>query len=211
MKYSNSEIDVLREIGNIGVGNAATALASLLQAKVNIKLPRVAFLELEEAIESIGGLEQPVVCVNLQFGGDVSATLLFIFDQESACALVELLLGHEKGAVTALDEMGCSVVMEIGNILTGSFIGAIATMTGLRLVPSVPVLAHDMLGALFADSVASSGYADDRVFCIQTSFLGALNRDRVDSHLILLPDVKSLDRLFEALGVAAAGLGGQSP
>lgn len=205
MKFSNSEIDVLREIGNIGVGNAATALASLLQAKVSIKLPRVAFLELEEAIESIGGLEQPVVCVNLQVGGDISATLLFIFDQESACALVELLLDREKGTVTALDEMGRSVVMEIGNILTGSFTGAIATMTGLRLVPSVPVLAHDMLGALFTDSVASSGYLDERVLCIQTSFLGAFNQDQVDSHMILLPDVDSLDHLFEALGVAAAG------
>ncbi|ACA60235.1 chemotaxis protein CheC [Candidatus Desulforudis audaxviator] len=205
MKFSNSEIDVLREIGNIGVGNAATALASLLQAKVSIKLPRVAFLELEEAIESIGGLEQPVVCVNLQVGGDISATLLFIFDQESACALVELLLDREKGTVTALDEMGRSVVMEIGNILTGSFTGAIATMTGLRLVPSVPVLAHDMLGALFTDSVASSGYLDERVLCIQTSFLGAFNQDQVDSHMILLPDIDSLDHLFEALGVAAAG------
>ncbi len=205
MKFSNSEIDVLREIGNIGVGNAATALASLLQAKVSIKLPRVAFLELEEAIESIGGLEQPVVCVNLQVGGDISATLLFIFDQESACALVELLLDREKGTVTALDEMGRSVVMEIGNILTGSFTGAIATLTGLRLVPSVPVLAHDMLGALFTDSVASSGYLDERVLCIQTSFLGAFNQDQVDSHMILLPDVDSLDHLFEALGVAAAG------
>jgi len=205
VKFSNSEIDVLREIGNIGVGNAATALASLLQAKVSIKLPRVAFLELEEAIESIGGLEQPVVCVNLQVGGDISATLLFIFDQESACALVELLLDREKGTVTALDEMGRSVVMEIGNILTGSFTGAIATMTGLRLVPSVPVLAHDMLGALFTDSVASSGYLDERVLCIQTSFLGAFNQDQVDSHMILLPDIDSLDHLFEALGVAAAG------
>jgi len=207
VRFSHTEIDILQEIGNIGVGHAATALASILQAKVNIKQPRVAFLELEEAVTMIGGLEQPVTCVNLQVGGDISATLLFIFDQESARNLVELLMGYEKGTLTALDAMGDSVVMEIGNILTGSFTGAIAAMTGLRLVPSVPVLAHDMLGALFADSVASSGYPDDRVFCIQTSFLGALNKDQVDSHVILLPEVDSLDRLFEALGVTAAGSG----
>lgn len=201
MRFSSTEIDVLQEIGNIGVGNAATALASILQARVNIALPQVAFLELEEAINLVGGLEQPVTCVNLQVDGDLTAVLLFIFEQNSACDLVELLMGYEKGTLTALDEMGNSAVMEIGNILTGSFIGAIAGMTGLRLVPSVPVLAHDMLGALFADAVASSGYPDDRVLCIQASFLGALNRDQVDSHLILIPEVDSLKRLFEALGV----------
>ncbi len=203
MSISNNEMDILQEIGSIGVGNAATALADLLQAKVNISVPRATFLDLEEAINLIGGLEQPVVCVNLKLDGDVPATVLYIFDQPSACALVDLLLGQARGTTTALDEMGYSVVMEVGNILTGSFTGAIANLTGLRLVPSVPVLAYDMLGALFATSVAASGYADDQVLCIQTSFWGNQDRDRVDSHFIMLPEVEALDRLFQALGVAA--------
>lgn len=199
VKLSSMKIGVLQEIGNIGVGNAATALAQLLQARVDISVPRAMFLDLEEAIGLVGGPEQPVVCVNLQVSGDISAVVLFIFDQDGACTLVDLLMGQEKGTTTQLDEMGYSAVMEIGNILTGSFTGAIATMTGLRLVSSVPVLAHDMLGALFAASVADGGYVEDQVLCIQTGFVG--KQDQVDSHFVMLPEVGSLDRVFEALGV----------
>lgn len=201
MKISHAEIDVLQEIGNIGLGNAATSLAHLLQARVDIKVPRAMFLDLEEAIELIGGLEKPVICVNLHVGGEISSTILYLFEQSDACALVDLLMGRSVGTTTGMDEMGYSAVMEIGNILTGSFIGAIATMTGLRLVPSVPVLAHDMLGALFAASVAASGYTEDQVLCIQTSFTGSQVNDGVDSHFIMLPEVESLDRLFTALGL----------
>jgi chemotaxis protein CheC len=201
VKISSTKIDILQEIGNIGVGNAATALAHLLQTKVNMRVPRATFLDLKEAITLIGGVEKQVVCVNLRVEGDVPATILYIFDQPSACALVDLLLGQKRGTTTALDEMGYSAVMEIGNIMTGSFTGAIAEMTGLQLVPSVPALAHDMLGAIFATAVAASGYAEDQVLCIQTSFVGMQNQDRMDSHFIMLPEVESLDRLFAALGV----------
>lgn len=201
MKMSNVQIDVLQEIGNIGVGNAATALANLLGVKVDIGVPRAEFLSLDEAIERLGGMEKMVVCVNLQVGGDVSATVLYLFEEESALGLVDQLMGLQPGTTKSLDDMGSSVVMEIGNILTGSFNGAIATLTGLHLEPSVPLLAYDMLGALFATSIAASGYVEDQVLCIQTSFSGERARQQVDSHFIMLPEVESLMRLFDALGV----------
>lgn len=202
MRISGERIDILQEIGNIGVGNAATALAHLVQGRVKMRVPRATFLGLEEAIALIGGLEQPVVCVNVQVEGDVGATILYIFDRPSACALVDLMLGQERGTTAVLDEMGYSAVMEVGNIMTGSFTGAIAEMTRLKLVPSVPALADDMLGALFATSVAASGYVEDHVLCIQTSFEGEQEGERVESHFIMLPEIDSLDRLFKALGVA---------
>lgn len=208
MKFSTVHLDILQEIGNIGVGNAATALADLLQAKVNIGVPRAAFLDLNDAAAMLGGLEKPVVCVNLQVTGDISATVLYVFDQTSACTLVDLLTGQPEGTTGVLDEMGYSAVMEVGNIMTGSFTGAIATMTGLSLAPSVPVLAHDMLGALFATSVAASGYAEDRVLCIQTCFTRPREQLRVDSHFVLLPEISSLDRLFSALGITLGESGG---
>lgn len=200
MTISSQELDVLQEIGNIGAGNAATALANLLQAKIDISVPRAQFMVLDETIRCVGGVEKPVVCVSLRVEGEVEATVLFIFPERGAFRLIDMLTGMEPGFTTGIDEMGRSVVMEIGNILTGSFLGAISEMTGMRLVPSVPYLAHDMLGAVLPTALAEFGYEDDQILMIQTTFSQS-SSDQIDSQFILLPDVVSLKQLFINLGM----------
>lgn len=200
MSISSEELDVLQEIGNIGVGNAATALAGMLQARVDIGLPRVKFMTLDQVIGHMGGVETPVVCVVVNIGGQVNATVLYLFSVEDMCLLVDLLTGQADGTTTRIDEMGRSVTMEVGNILTGSFLGAIADLTGLRLLPSVPWLAHDMLGAVLPAALTEFGYAEDQVLMIRTTF-SRESGGRIDGHFFMLPDVQSLDTLFDSLGI----------
>ncbi|MEW5794543.1 MAG: chemotaxis protein CheC [Bacillota bacterium] len=200
MQISSQELDVLQEIGNIGVGNAATALANLLQQKIDISVPQARFVSLEETIGIVGSIESAVVCVTLRVEGDIKATVLFIFSEEGAFQLIDLLTGMDPGSTAVLDEMGRSVAMEIGNILTGSFLGAIAELTGMRLTPSVPYLAHDMLGAILPTALAEFGYNDDQVLMIQTTFTRNTG-DAIHSKFVLLPDVMSLKQLFLSLGM----------
>ncbi len=201
MSISTNKMDVLQEIGNIGVGNAATALANLLQTRVDIGLPQVQFLTLEDAIGRVGGIETPVVCVIVSVGGQIDATVLYIFKEQDMYLLIDLLTGLQDGSTRGIDEMGRSVTMEIGNILTGSFLSAISDMTGLRLTPSVPWLAHDMLGAVLPAALLEFGYAEDQVLMIKTTF-SRKTGSRIDGHFFLLPDVNSLDQLFDSLGIA---------
>lgn len=196
---SEVHIDALQEVSNIGLGNAATALAELLNRKVDIAVPKAFFVDFEQVLPMVGGLEEVVSCVNLSVDGDILGTVMFIFTEESTYNLVDMLMGQELGTTTELDAMGESAVMEIGNVLTGSFTNAIGGMTGLTMNASVPMFAFDMMGAILSTSLVASGHWDDRVLVIETLFFQ--ENDQIKGHFFLLPETGALSRLFESLGM----------
>lgn len=200
-EMSDVHMDALQEVSNIGLGNAATALAELLNKKVDIAVPKATFLDIERVFHLVGGLEEVVACVNLSVDGDIPGTVMFIFTEQSTYKLVDMLMGQEVGATTELDAMGESAVMEIGNVLTGSFMNAIGGMTGLTMNTSVPMFAFDMMGAILSASLVASGYWDDKVLVIETLFFQ--EQDQIKGHFFLLPETGALSRLFEALGMPA--------
>lgn len=196
---SDIHMDALREICNIGLGNAATALAELLQKKVSIAVPKACFLDFEQVFPLVGGLEEVVSCVDLSLEGDIPGTVMFMFTEQSTYNLVDMLMDQEIGSTQELDDLGQSAVSEIGNVLTGSFINAIGGMTGLNMATSVPMFAFDMLGAILSASLVASGHWDDRILVIETLFFQ--NNDRIKGHFFLLPETGALSSLFAALGM----------
>ncbi len=198
---SEFQIDALREVSNIGLGNAVTALAELLNKKVDMAVPKATFLEIEQIFPLLGGLEEVVACVNLSVEGDVPGTVMFIFTEQSTYKLIDMLMGLKIGTTAQLDDMGESAVMEIGNVLTGSFMNAIGSMTGLRMATSVPMFAFDMVGAILSSSLVASGYWEEKVLVIETLFFQ--EQDEIKGHFFLLPETGGLKKLFEALGMPA--------
>ena len=196
---SDIHMDALQEISNIGLGNAATALAELLNKRVEIAVPKANFIDFEKVFSLTGGMEEVVSCVNLSVEGDITGTVMFMFSEQSTYDLVDMLMGYENGTTTMLDDMGISAISEIGNVLTGSFINAIGGMTGLNMNTSVPMFAFDMLGAILSASLVASGYWDDKILVIETLFFQ--NNDKIKGHFFLLPETGSLSGLFEALGM----------
>lgn len=196
---TDTHLDVLKEIGNIGLGNAATALATMVNKRIDMAVPQSKFLSLEEVMQLIGGLEEVVSCVCLGLEGDVPGQILFVFNQESTFNLVDMLMGQEKGTTTVMDEMGESVVKEIGNVLTGSFLGAISTMTGLSLIPTVPMFATDMLGAVLSTSMVAGGYVEEHILTIETLLFE--DQESIKGHFFLITQQGSLDTLFSSLGL----------
>jgi len=192
-------MDVLKEIGNIGLGNAATALATMVNKRIDMAVPQSRFLSLEEVMNLIGGLEEVVSCVSLRLDGDVPGQILFIFNLESTFNLVDMLMGMEKGTTRELDEMGESVVKEIGNVLTGSFLSAISSMTGLTMIPTVPMFATDMLGAVLSASLVAGGYVEEHILTIETLLFE--NQEQIKGHFFLFTDQGSLQTLFNSLGL----------
>jgi len=198
MNLSPLFLDAFQEVGNIGLGNAATSLSQLLNTKVEMKVPRAGFLFFEEILPLVGGLEEVVACVYLRVEGDVPGTIVFVFKQESAFYLVDMLLGQEKGTTTMLDEMGESVVKEVGNVLTGSFINAICAMTNLNIVTTVPMFAFDMLAAVLSSCFVTISNADDQVLLIETSLLQ--DCEQITGQFFFFADPATLDKLFLSIG-----------
>lgn len=197
---SESHLDVLKEIGNIGLGNAATALATMVNKRIDMAVPQSKFLMLDEIMELVGGLEEVVSCVSLRLTGDVPGQILFLFNLDSTFNLIDMLMGMEQGTTQELDEMGESVVKEIGNVLTGSFLSAISTLTGLNMIPTVPMFATDMLGAVISTSMIAGGYVEEQVLMIETLLFE--DHEQIKGHFFLITEQGSLHTLFNSLGLS---------
>ncbi len=187
--------DVLKEIGNIGAGNAASALASMLSQKVDMKVPRVELLDFKELGEAMGGEEQIMAGIYLRIEGDLQGSIMFLLEEKSAYALVGKLMGMQ---VTQLDEMAQSALKEIGNIITGSYLNSLSTLTNLTISESVPDLAVDMAGAILSVPAIEFGMVGDKMLLIQTAFTDDVE---LNGFFILVPDLPSYGKLLKALGV----------
>ncbi|MCR5651921.1 MAG: chemotaxis protein CheC [Lachnospiraceae bacterium] len=187
--------DVLKEIGNIGAGNAATALASMLSQKVDMKVPRVELLDFKELGEAMGGEEQIMAGIYLRIEGDLQGSIMFLLEEKSAYTLVGKLMCTQ---VTELDEMAQSALKEIGNIITGSYLNSLSTLTNLTISESVPDLAVDMAGAILSVPAIEFGMVGDKMLLIQTAFT---DDEEINGFFILVPDLPSYSKLLRALGV----------
>ena len=187
--------DVLREIGNIGTGNATTALSQMLNCKVDMNVPQVKLLEFSHAGELMGGEELIMAGIYLGVQGDIKGSILFLLEKESAQKLVERLLGTPSSG-DELSEMEQSALKEIGNIITASYLNSLSTLTNLVIYPSVPALSVDMAGAILSVPAIVFGTIADKLLLIQTQFFDGLN-----GYFILAPDLDSYDKILSSLGM----------
>ena len=137
-KLTQMQKDVLREIGNIGAGNAATSMSKLLNRKVEMEVPAVKIVSYDEMMELIGGPEAIIVALLFQIKGDAPGTVYFILSIEEANALIKEITQNSelKLTNTADNELAASVLQEAGNILTGAYLSALADFTNMNLQPS---------------------------------------------------------------------------
>ncbi|MFB6363987.1 chemotaxis protein CheC [Paenibacillus elgii] len=197
--FADFQMDVLKEVGNIGAGHAATALSQLLDKPVDMLVPKVRMVPFEEIADSVGGAEQPVIAIFLRVEGETPGNLFFILKFESAKKLLHSLAGIEAVEGDEYSEMELSALNEIGNILAGSYLSSLADFTQLNMQPTVPSLAIDMAGAILSYGLLQFGQMGDQALLIDTKFLDG--SDEVEGHFFLIPDPESFERIFIALGV----------
>lgn len=193
------QIDVLKELGNIGAGNAVTALSKILNKKIRMEVPQVRILEFREVTEVFGSAEEPVTGIYLRMEGDISGNIMFLLPVESSRVLLDIIMGTYRDT-DEFGEMDISALEEIGNILAGSYISSLSTMTGMRIRISVPALAIDMAGAVLSVPIIQFGHVGDSVMLIETHF--SEGDKHVKGDLLLIPDVASFTTLLKKLGVA---------
>jgi chemotaxis protein CheC len=195
---NSMQIDVLKEIGNIGAGNAATALSKMIAKRIDMDVPKVNILEFKDVAELVGGPEAVVVGIYFKVSGDISGSIMFLLDKNSAKFLISLLMSVEESS-DELSEMEISALQEVGNILAGSYLSSLSSLTGLSLIVSVPSLALDMAGAILSVPVILFGQVGDKVMLIETDFIEG--SQHVKGNFFLIPDEDSYEILLKSLGV----------
>lgn len=195
--------DVLREIGNIGQGNAASALSQMLGQAIDIEVPTVKLLDFNETVEYLGGPENIVLGMLVTLKGEIQGMMLYVLQQGFAAKMINAVFGKEITDLMTLDEMDMSFIQEIGNILAGSYVNAISSLTGLTIDISVPTVTVDMSGAILAVPAVEFAQIGSKVLFIDDSFIfGSQGKSsEIQSNVILVPELDSLETLFRRLGV----------
>lgn len=200
-------LDVLKEIGNIGAGNAATSLSKILEKRIDMKVPEVNIIQFNEVEKLVGGADTLVAGVYLEFTGDIEGTIMLILDEHSARNMVNILtnsiwtptINCKNDKAKGFSEIEASALEEVGNILSAAYLGSLSTLTGLKLKPSVPDIAFDMVGAILSVPMIEFGQFGEHVLFIETELSDGSNYIR--SYFFLIPNIESYPIILKSLGV----------
>ena len=199
----SKHLDVFKEIGNIGAGHAASALAGLLNRRITMSVPEASVVPFSDIVEVLDGPETLVAGVLIDVSGDLNGYILLLLAMDDAMAMVSQALEEPARDTTAPDfaltYMEQDTLLEIANILVGSFLSAISSFSGLGATPTVPQLAVDMLGAILSIATIEYGKIGDSVLFLKTQF-NDLAGD-INGHFFLIPDYSSYKMLLSALGL----------
>lgn len=195
------QFDVLREIGNIGAGNATTALSQMVNSKIDMKVPKVELLEFKELSDIVGGAESLVVGILLTLEGDVDGMMMFMMDKRSARLIVDLLMNLDtnESNVEEFSEMDLSALQEIGNIIAGAYLSSLSQLTNMTIASSVPYMSIDMAGAILSVPAIEFGKVSDKALLIQSQF--GEDEKKVNGYFILIPSMNSYEKIMSSLGL----------
>lgn len=199
-QINNMQYDVLREIGNIGAGNATTALSQMINSKIDMKVPNVQLLEFKELSEIVGGAENLVVGILFTLEGKIDGMMMFMIEMPAARHLVNLLMGNTDDEVSReFTEMELSALNEIGNIIAGAYLSSLSALTNMVITSSVPYMAIDMAGAILSVPAIEFGKIGDKALLIETEFGDEMKA--VNGYFILIPTIESYGAILSSLGI----------
>ena len=182
-------IDVLREIGNIGAGNATTSLASMINEQIDMNVPKVELMEASKLSSAICPEDEIIVGIFLEVTHDITGSMMFLMRMDSAHYLVNKLMGRDPENDAPFDEMDLSAMKEIGNIITASYLSALSSMTNLTILPSVPYLSVPAI---------QFGQYGNNALLIETEFG---DERMINGYFILMPEEESYAKILSSLGI----------
>ncbi|MBQ7260951.1 MAG: chemotaxis protein CheC [Lachnospiraceae bacterium] len=199
----DSFFDVLKELGNIGAGNATTALSQMLSMRIDMKVPKAELLPFSEIGEAMGGEDQIMAGIDLLIEGDIEGSIMFLVELEAAKKLISIAMGgmpveDKPEGEPPFNEMEQSVLMEFGNIIAGAYLNSLSTITNLKIVPTPPALCVDMLNSIMSFPAIEFAELGDKMLLIDTKFSDDLD---LNGYFILVPTLEAYEKILTSLGM----------
>lgn len=191
--------DALKELGNIGTGNAMNALYALSGHFVDIDYPRLRLIKYQNIFEILETAEMLQTGIMVGLFGDARGVFLFMLDEQFTGALLDQALGEAARNLLELDELEQSYLCELGNMMCGAYIQALSQMTGMLFDVSVPSLCVDMGGAILSTSLFPFLKESDDILLIENGF--HMNDRSYFGRILFLPERTSLETVLDKLGV----------
>lgn len=193
------QLDVMREIGNIGAGNACTALSVLLGTMIDMSVPRVQLLKYDSTAEFLGGEDNMVIGLRIGITGDLEGMMLHVVERRFAQRIINTFYAKEIENIANLDEMDSSVLNEMANITSGAYANSIATLTGLFVNIGTPEQIPGKVSDIMKLPLTQFVKPGERVLVVEEEF--TIDDEHISSNMILALESDSLESLFSRLGV----------
>jgi chemotaxis protein CheC len=190
--------DMLKELGNIGTGNAITSLSQMIDQPLEMEIPKVCIVPFQKVPDMLGGAETIQVGILLEVSGDLSGTFMFLLNEEFAKTIIEKLVDAKVEDIFELDELSKSAISEIGNIMCCSYINALSLLLHVDIHVSLPAVCCDMAGAILSVPMIKFAHLGDELLFIENRF--QLDDVPVVSHILFFPDFESLNFMFQTVG-----------
>lgn len=194
MELNQMKRDILKEVANIGAGNAATAFSGMIGQEINMTVPKVELIDIQELPEITGDQEEYIACIMINFSGEISGKILLVIDMKNVEKMLKMIFSTED---LPGKQMQHSALNELGNILSGAYLKAINDFTDLDLDQSVPAMAYDMAGAVLSSSIIDYSQTEDFILLLETEFIAG--EEKLELFYFFIPEKDSLDYLFEKL------------
>ena len=192
-------LDVLREIGNIGSGNAATSLSSMLNTTVEIEVPTISLINYENVSQYLGGKDREVIGLALGLEADIEGVMLHVVQLKFAARIVNAFYPKEIQGLNDINDMDLSAVKETSNITTAAYVNSLAAMTNTFINITPPLEYLDTVeNVLKHASDRFDAIGNQVIYIDENLFLGDT---QVNSSMILILQMDSLKKLFDKLGI----------
>ena len=198
-KLNELQLDVMREIGNIGAGNACTALSVLLGTTIDMSVPRVQLLGYESTAEHLGGEDNMVIGLRVVINGDLDGMMVHVVEKRFAERIINTFYAKEIENIANLDEMDSSVLNEMANITSGAYANSIASLTSLFVNIGTPNQVPGKVSDIMRLPLTEFVKPGEKVLVVDEEF--TIDDEHISSNMILALESDSLERLFERLGV----------
>jgi len=203
LQLTELQKDALKEVGNIGAGHAATALSQLLNTTIKLSEPSIDVIKFRDLSTRVGYENRIVAALHMYVRGEAPGQMVVLFDRENALEFVNVFIKRIIGDIQIFDSIVDSTLKELGNIIAGSYLTALISLTGINLLPSVPTLSYGTIQAAFRTLM--SILPDQDVFLIESAFLD--KGMTVSGQFILIPEPDRSSRCspFSACSIRPAG------
>lgn len=197
--FSDMHLDILKEIGSIGTASAATALSKMVNKKVTMPVPNVAWLDFHNVANFVGGAENVIVGILVSLSGNIQGMMMHLMELESAHNIADIIIGTPPPEDKLhFGEMERSVVEEVGNIMISSYLTSLTMLTNSQIKPSIPYMCIDMANAILSVPASEFGRMADKMLFIESQI--AVENIKFSGCFVLVPNLHSFYRILRGLG-----------
>ena len=193
------QLDAVKEIGNIGAGNACTALSVLRGTMVDMDVPNVHVLDFDSTSQYRGGGNNPILGIQIDVTDDLDGMMFHIVRKPFAERIINTFYEKHLEDLANLDEMDTSVLSEMANITSGAYANSLATLTNLFVNIGAPIQHCAAIGEVLKIPFESMVKPGEKILVIDEEF--EIDEKKIHSNMLLVLEKNSLQKLFDRLGV----------